>query len=106
MAVSATPTVAERVFAAVGWSMRQPLGSNLTGRKNFPVEIMGLQKGVTYKAIEVDLKIKILDFLPSGQIQAEYTRNGYSQIVQYSPAQIVPYLTDESLYTTDQLKLF
>jgi hypothetical protein len=67
---------------------------------------MGIQKGVTYIAKEIDLKIKIIDFVKGGKILARYTRNGFSQDVHYEPDKLLPYILDESLYTTDQLNLF
>lgn len=66
----------------------------------------GVRKGVTYIAKEVDLKIKIVDFAKGGKIETIYTRNGFSQTVHYDPDKLIPYITDESLYTTDQLELF
>jgi hypothetical protein len=74
--------------------------------KDFPVIEMGMQKGITYIAKKVDLKIKIIDFQKGGKIETLYTRNGYSQTVHYDPDKLIPYITDETLYTTDQLNLF
>lgn len=67
---------------------------------------MGIRKGVTYIAKEVDLKIKIVDFPKGGKIETIYTRNGFSQTVHYDPDKLIPYITDETLYTTDQLEIF